>query len=176
MTKQKTCNMKYLILTIFILTFVACDKKDNDNDQYGAYLSSILIIKVQDNEGSNLLDDTIDGHYCLEEIKTYIIEDGKKVEYLSIGLDRRKQIAYYNGALKLYLANPGFSDEKKISSIDTYIQFGNRPMDKITGWFNVGPNFCRLDSAFFNDRLIYVENPNAKEEIFPIIQIEPNNK
>lgn len=168
--------MKHLVLIAVVLSFLSCDKKDNGNEQYGAYLSSMLIIKVQDNEGKNLLDNTIDGYYCFEEIKTYIIEDGEKVEYLSIGLDRQKQIGYYKDALKLDLANPGFCNEKKVTSVDTYIQFGNRPMDKITGWFNVGPDFCRLDSAFFNDRLIYVENPNAKEEIFPIIQIEPNNK
>lgn len=168
--------MKFLVLIVVVLSFLSCDKKDNGNDQYGAYLSSTLIIKLQDNEGNNLLDDTIDGYYCLEDIKTYIIENGKKVEYLSIGLHPRKQIGYYKDALRLYLANPGFIGEKKVTSVDTYIQFGNRPLDKITGWFTVGRGFCRLDSAFFNDRLIYVETPNIKEEIFPIIQIEPNNK
>ena len=168
--------MKHLLLIAVVFSFLSCDKKENENEQYGAYLSSMLIIKVQDYEGNNLLDNTIAGHYCLEEIKTYIVEDGEKVEYLNMGLDQRKQIGFYKDALKLYLANPEFCNEKTVISKDIYVQFGNRPMDKITGWFNVGPDFCRLDSAFFNDRLLYVENANATEEVFPLIQIEPNDK
>jgi hypothetical protein len=176
--------MKNLLFLSGFLLFFSCEKKDtddNDNEQFGAYINTVLTLEVQDKAGNNLLLDSTEGYYSYEEIKTYTIDEGGKIEYLTIGLHPRKQIAYYNNGKKLYLelhlAYPGhFFEEVKVLSRDTYVQFGNCPMDKITGWFTVGPAGCNLDSAFFNDKLVYVENSNAKEEIFPIIQIEPNNK
>lgn len=165
--------MKHILFLIGMLSFISCKKED---EHYGSYINSTLFLKVQDNEGNNLLDNTTAGHYSYEEIKTFILEDGKIVEYLGKDLYKSKMVGYYKDALKLHLACPNSNNERQVTFFDTYIQFGNRPKDKITGWFNVGPGFCRLDSAYYNDKLIYKENPNAKEEVFPIIQIEPNSR
>lgn len=176
--------MKNLLFLAGFLSFLSCDKNDkhdNDNEQFGAYINTVLTIEVQDKDENNLLLDSTEGYYSFEEIKTYTIDGGKKVEYLTIGLHPRKQIAYYNNGkklyLQLYLAYPGhYFEEVKVLSRDTYIQFGNCSMDKITGWFTVGPAGCHLDSVSYNDKLLYKYNPHTKEELYPIIQIEPNNK
>lgn len=143
-----------------------------------------MTIEVQNKAGVNLLLDTTEGCYSFEEIMTYTIENGKMVEYLTFGLHPCKQIVYYNNGKKLclllYLASPGhYSEKLKVLSRDTYIQFGNHPMDKITGWFTVGPAGCNLDSAFYNDKFLYKYNPyyfyEEVEYEYPIIQIEPND-
>ncbi len=173
--------MKKILLFLTVLfSFLSCAKNENSSSdsEYGAYLDTRLILKVQDKDGNNLLADTTIGYYDIDEIKTYIVENNKKVEYLGRDLNKRKKVDYYHypNMLNINLYCPEYSSGvEKVIYYDTYIQFGSQSMDKITGYFTVALGYCQLDSARYNDTLIYKRCATSKEIVYPILQIEPNS-
>jgi len=182
--------IKITVLSVFLLLLQSCDKQrdDCDRDCFGFYIDENLVLKVQDMEGNNLLNNK----YFTDSIKLYYIyTDGCKIYYYNIASDVKKGFIMYNDVIDIGLIPISYHEHNGkfySTSNDTcqmFIEWNSQDTDTIVTTFvhlkgtkeNPLPSgYCRwdlYDKIYYNGKLIVSSWEDNQEKmsqgIYPTI-------
>ena len=178
----------YLTFTLLSIIAISCGKDENEKQAkipVTHYVSSIEL-RVQDSEGTDLLNRQNTGYYKDSEIEVF---DNKTINAVFIQ-EYSSETDYYYLKLNLNYPEPEINKGQHYEvELVSEVKFGKNEADEIKGLYEVkyhqgddtsmggGSGYTViLQKAWFNDEEIYeIQASQSSDWKLPVIVKEPNN-
>jgi len=166
--------MNKLKILIFLTITLIMGCSSNDDSPSNAFnLDNQIHLSFKNQNGQNLLDNSVEGSYDIENMKLFYLIDNEPVEVtIENGFELGSlALSYNNDKILQVFTNPSSSKvveettEYKVVENIAFLQLTQSETDTIKVYSKAGQGYFNVSKVWYNDNLVWTSQSDGTIEI-----------